>query len=262
MKDPTRLLTKDGGLERSLLRAWQTRQPSDAARRRTLSAIEAGAVLAVGAAAATVAPKAVAATSPLVKWAGLAAGVLATAGAVGYAGYHGRSVAHTTAEIGAPEVAGASPRAAARVEPQHLAEPVASALDETPPAVAPSPAPVPRVGAVAPAPAPAVQQAKAVSPAPAASSLLEEVALLDDARRALGAGDAARASALVDGYEARFPAGSLVEEAAEVRIEALYRAGKRAQAGDLAAKFLAAHPSSIHARVIRSLQAAAISPSP
>jgi outer membrane protein assembly factor BamD (BamD/ComL family) len=83
------------------------------------------------------------------------------------------------------------------------------------------------------------------------------VLALDHARRALAAGDATAALDLVDAYDARYPSGSLVQESAELRIEALFRAGRRGEAEKLAEHFLAAHPTSPYARVIRSLSAGA-----
>jgi outer membrane protein assembly factor BamD (BamD/ComL family) len=95
-----------------------------------------------------------------------------------------------------------------------------------------------------------------------ASSLDEEVLAIDRARRSLTAGDAPSALERVDAYDARYPNGALAQESAEIRIEALFRVGKRAPAERLAERFLAAHPTSPYARVIRALLAGAAPPSP
>jgi len=95
-----------------------------------------------------------------------------------------------------------------------------------------------------------------------ASTLEDELLAIDRARGALVAGDPAQALQRVDLYDARYPSGALSQESAEIRIEALFKAGKQAQAERLAARFLAAHPESPYARVIRSLSSATASPAP
>jgi hypothetical protein len=60
--------------------------------------------------------------------------------------------------------------------------------------------------------------------APAANlphvTLATEIALLDEARRALSSGDAARAKLLMDRYALEIPRGQLVREAARLRAQA------------------------------------------
>jgi outer membrane protein assembly factor BamD (BamD/ComL family) len=84
-------------------------------------------------------------------------------------------------------------------------------------------------------------------PAPALSALDAEIALLRDARSALHGGDAAGALSLLDAHDRLYPAGALGEDAAAERIYALCALGQTSQARALAARFLAAHPSSPHA---------------
>jgi hypothetical protein len=103
-------------------------------------------------------------------------------------------------------------------------------------------------------------RAAVASKVPSAYSLEEEVSAIDRARRGLAGGDWAGALQAVDAYVARLPAGALGEEAAEIRIEALYRSGKKAQADKLSTQVLAAHPTSLYARSVRALQAAAAGP--
>jgi TolA-binding protein len=85
------------------------------------------------------------------------------------------------------------------------------------------------------------------------SSLEAEVAALDRARTVLAGGDPARALALLNQYEQTFPKGVLRPEASYLRIEALSQSGQRGAARDLAARFLARHPKSLHAAQLRAL---------
>lgn len=86
-----------------------------------------------------------------------------------------------------------------------------------------------------------------------ASTLGQEVALLDSARQALTAGDAERALSLISSYRRRFPEGALQQEATVLEVDALEAKGRAAQATDLKQQFLAEHPESAHTqRVQRS----------
>ncbi|MBX3272056.1 MAG: hypothetical protein KF729_17455, partial [Sandaracinaceae bacterium] len=104
---------------------------------------------------------------------------------------------------------------------------------------------------VTPAPAePGPRRARAgLSPAPSLSS---ETELLRDAHRALQAGAPARALTLLDEHAARFPSGALSEERAATRVLALCEAGREDSARSEAARFLAAHPRSMHAARVRA----------
>jgi len=86
-----------------------------------------------------------------------------------------------------------------------------------------------------------------------ASSLEGEVTALDHARSALAAGDATRALELLAHYEQAFPTGALRPEATYLRIQALSKSGQREAARELAARFLAKHPSSPHAAQLQAL---------
>jgi hypothetical protein len=250
VNDPPRLIGGSNDFERSLLGAWDTRQPDDAARARTVAALGVGVVaLSAGTAAASgsIAPKAMLVSSALMKWVGIGAGVAATVGVVGYASY-------------SRLVAPASPAAAVVVPP--LPSATATPLTpEVPRREAPS---SPQDDSLSFEPVPAAP-ARAVAPRPASapatpSTLDDEVYAIDQARRALTAGNAAAALQLVDAYDAKYPGGALVQESTEIRIEGLFRTGKRPAATKLANRFLAAHPESPYAREIRTLMAAPISP--
>jgi hypothetical protein len=86
-----------------------------------------------------------------------------------------------------------------------------------------------------------------------ASSLEGEVTALDRARSALAAGDATRALELLGQYEQAFPKGALRPEATYLRIQALSKSGQREAARELAARFLAKHPSTPHAAQLQAL---------
>jgi hypothetical protein len=82
-----------------------------------------------------------------------------------------------------------------------------------------------------------------VEPTPPAS-LPDEIAALDRARTALSSGDASGALRVLDDYERVLHGTRLTAEATMLRIDALARSGRGAEASDLAARFVAANPSS------------------
>ncbi|MBC8072921.1 MAG: hypothetical protein IAG13_31655 [Deltaproteobacteria bacterium] len=65
---------------------------------------------------------------------------------------------------------------------------------------------------------------------PSASTLAEEIALLDDARAQLARGRDDAALAVLDRYTARFRDGKLHNEASKVRVRALCSAGREREA--------------------------------
>jgi hypothetical protein len=69
-------------------------------------------------------------------------------------------------------------------------------------------------------------------------TLRDEIALVDEARAALRAGNAEQVLTLCRKYEARHPRGSFGPEISALRIEALVRAGRRAEARALAERFV------------------------
>jgi hypothetical protein len=253
MSDPVRLVS--GGatdFEQHLLRSWATKQPSDEARARVLGLVGVGMAagltaaaasaaspgLAPGVASASAAAKVSFGSAMLIKWLALGAACMTlAAGAVGYA-LHATSAPATAPPVAAVPV---SPSTAAPTTP---AAPVAQAAAVSGPTQAPE--------TVAAAPARAI--ASNARPREA-STLDDEVATLERARRAIAAGDGASAIAVVDGYDARYPGGSLSQESTEIRIDALLRRGDRTTAERLASRFIAAHPSSPYVRRIRALLA-------
>lgn len=90
-----------------------------------------------------------------------------------------------------------------------------------------------------------LQQEPEIRRAPAAravertakSALSDQLALVDTAHRALTDGDAAGALALARKYQAEYPTGTFRPEAAAIRIEALGKLGRTAEAHALATNF-------------------------
>jgi TolA-binding protein len=289
MKAPrTRVDEATTELERELLRSWSAERPSSAARRRALGVAvgAAGAAAASSAAGATgaalangVAPKATAAVLlAAAKW--LAAGGLVVTGALVARPYLSHEAARPAAAVAA-----APPRRAPALAPPAaaapaLAPPAAAAPRLAPPAAGlapPEPANAPAAArapsepehqrhvsrerraanprAVVAAPAAEAPATVAEAPAPepkrATRELGEQVASLDRAGRALAAGEAAEALRLIDEYQARFPTGSLLQEATVVRVDALLALGRRADATAVAATFLSSHPTSPYAAKLR-----------
>jgi TolA-binding protein len=243
MSDPRRLLEGGGSnIERDLLEAAQTELPDASAKRRAATA------LAIGAATASVWPTAAYATAKASK-AGMpllikifAAGAIG-AGTLGTAAYVITKPEPPAATEVAPPVATnagrftGKPRVAEPApEPAAPADPAATA--ETP---EPTPAPEPR-------------RSPPASPA-AASSISEEIRVLDEARRAIAAGDSAAAKRALEQHRRQYPRGALAEEAVLLQIESLARQGKRGKAKALAERFRASHPNSPHLRRIESVLA-------
>jgi hypothetical protein len=240
--------------------------PAPGARARTAAALGLGlgAGLAAGGAAAVVsggaakvagaslAPKAIGAGTGLgAKAAGalwlklFAAGVVAVAVAGGVAAVAMKPAKDhadtTTLERGretAATVAALPPTAPILTTPPEVPAPV----------VRPEPA-----AAAAPAPAPTTPTKVLASAAPIEGSLARELRSLDEARSALGRGDATGTLAELDRHDRAFPGGALRTEAKMLRAEALLARGDRAAARKLAAELLARDPSGLHARRLRTI---------
>lgn len=144
----------------------------------------------------------------------------------------------------------------AQVQPP-LAPPEPTPLVDEPRAEPPPPAPPPPVDApsvdapppepvaeVKPSRPPPPKPRPAPVPTPAAEEedlLALEVSLLDQARTQLPASPA-NALAALDRHSKQFPKGSLKLEASLLRVEALVKAGRRAEAERLGAKLAAQDP--------------------
>lgn len=127
------------------------------------------------------------------------------------------------------------------------------------PAEPPSIPATPQAPVTVPPRSPAPQPLAPVSPAidrPANPVLAAELALVDAAKRALAAGDAALALDRLGAHARDFRRGQLAEERQALRVEALCAAGKRPQARAEATLFLREYPASTHAdRIARACPA-------
>lgn len=86
-----------------------------------------------------------------------------------------------------------------------------------------------------------------------ADTLHEEIALLDQARHALRAGDAAAALSALDHYQAAASKHALATEALLLRVRALVKAGRGSEADALGRSYIARHPHDGYAERIRHL---------
>lgn len=93
----------------------------------------------------------------------------------------------------------------------------------------------------------------APKPVSSAEALRSELARLDAARRKLAVGQPEHALTLLDDYDRALPRGVLKLEAEVLRIDALSRSGRLAQAQARAASFLARHPNSVLAARVRRI---------
>lgn len=83
------------------------------------------------------------------------------------------------------------------------------------------------------------------------SSLAEELAMLQRARRAIGAGNGQLALGIVLELDERFPRGVLMEERLATRVFSLCALSREAEAREVAREFLAQHPTSVYAERVR-----------
>lgn len=102
-----------------------------------------------------------------------------------------------------------------------------------------------------PAPAPVAEPS---APQRAASTLVEELALLESAQQAV-ARDPSRALAGVAQHRARFPSGTLGAERDLVELEALKRLGRNDEARARADAWLAREPAGVYAQRVKTIRA-------
>ena len=161
------------------------------------------------------------------------------------------------------EVLAAEPPAPVEEAPVVTAPLAAPAIDEPKPSAAvvarPEIAPAKSAPLVAVPERPSASPSEAPPVAPKASGsttrVADEVAMLDRAKARLAANDPAEALAILAEYGHAFPRPVLYEEALALRVEALVRQGRRAEAEALARPFLEKSPSSpVAARVVRALE--------
>ena len=86
------------------------------------------------------------------------------------------------------------------------------------------------------------------------SALRAQIALVDEARRAVAVADSGHAEELLARYARTYPAGALAEDMAVLGVENATRSGQSALAKRRATAFLAAFPLSSHAARMRVLK--------
>ena len=224
---PEPLLAADASdFERRLLESARQKGPSPAASARMARALGVtAAVAATGVAAKTLAAEAAASKATVAAgastvWPWISAGVigLAVAGAV-----IGTRVWHASPPAPRP----VSPSVAVPTPP-----PAPSALPEHPGAMAERP----------PSQAAATRRTHGV---PIAAELRDQIEFIDAARAALSVGADRRALELVGHYQEKYPAGSFRPEATALKVEALMKIGREAEARALAERFVAEHRGSL-----------------
>ena len=138
----------------------------------------------------------------------------------------------------------------------HRSSPVSSRLTAPPAPAQDTPTPPGANGSSAgtfertSSPAPPLHRARVAT---TTGDLRDEIALVDSARDALSVGSAPRALDILRRYQERYPSGSFRPEAAAVRIEALVKLGRAAEARALATRFVADHRGSLLATRVAEL---------
>jgi hypothetical protein len=247
MKDPVRLLEEGDALEVRVLRSAAGDAAPTRVRDRVLavavaSAVTTSAAAASGATAAGVKGSGVVGAVGVAKWVSIVvvAGV-ATAGTVRYVAERGGEGAQGAATV-AP-VTTVTTRAAVAPMTKALPVPVVPAATAT----------------SAPSATTAVpRSATAASSQPAhATSLLEELALLDAARAALDSGDTALATEKLDRHDLDYAHGQLAPDALALRIEVYAKRQDDARVRELGGVFLARYPEHPQAPRVRGIMARA-----
>jgi hypothetical protein len=149
---------------------------------------------------------------------------------------------------GASPVSASSPStAAAPLAPAEAPTPVASSV----PADESTPAAPPRAGRSTSEPS---------KGSPPSGDLRAEIDLIDGARAALRAGETSEALDLLGRHAVQFPHGALAPEETALRVEALMRRGRTAEARAYARRFIAANPASPLSERMRRLVNGATAP--
>ncbi len=280
-EDPLRLCEESSSeLLKALLSAAREEEPHPAALQSTLTAVGVGSGIIATAGTASAASaasaasggahglagaaslgsaKGIASSTLLVvaKWlgAGALAGIAATsavyavnerAAATSRASVTSRPPAPAVVAKALPRLA--QPTPAMTTEPERPIEPEKPAAPEAKTIATAGPSP-PLNAPVAPVAPPLSVPAEVHPGAPLAA----ELALLDSARQALAAGNAARALGALDDYDAKFRQPNLGPEALYLRLEALTLQGDKPGTLAVARRLLQAYPSGPHAARARAL---------
>lgn len=237
MNEPRRLFDESTSpVERALLEAGSSYKTSVSTRDGTLAALglAGSATLTVGAAGA-------ASTSLLARLGAVKIIAIVTAVGAVSAVPVGIYLTHHAASSGTSHAA----HAAAPTPPRTVIEPTALPL-ASPEAVPTAAVPAPEV------PVTAARAARSEAKPTASAALAEEISSLDAARSALSRGDGAGALGLLDAYGREHPRGRLQLEAEVLRIDALAKSGRTAEAKEHARLFLQRHPNSVLATRVRA----------
>ena len=249
-----------------LLRSTELDVPPSDGKARLLIALGVGA----GAATATTAGAAAAASKGVLssfgtavlaaKWLGIGAlGGVVFAGAAQLASSGPPDESAAGARFSSRPASVSTDTEAPRAAPQPIAEP---ATNTTPvselKAMAAAAAATATAGTLQRAPASVKQVPPAPAPGPSIGkfpegTLADEIALIDAARSALGAGDALRCLSMLQTHGERFTTPRLSPEVGVLRIEALVALGRWEEARRLGREFLASHPGSTHGQRVRTL---------
>ncbi|HEX9618532.1 MAG TPA: hypothetical protein VF989_00265 [Polyangiaceae bacterium] len=237
-----RLLGFNRPVERALVEAGRTEEPSAEAFKRTASALGIG-----GLAGTSFLPLAAASgKSTLSTWL-LISGV-SLGGAVGAA-----AMFYESSEPAPPATLQAHAPGAARRQTPAIPRASNAASDVASPAEGRAAQEAPAREAIVSRTATPRVNARQETAASQASSLGGEVRALDAARRALMAGGGANVLQRLRDYERAFPSGSLTQEARLLEVEALALLGRSAQARRLATSLLVRNPESAHRKRLESL---------
>jgi hypothetical protein len=245
-------------LERDVLRSAQVLDvPSDVGKQR------ARAILALGAAGGAVALVSKAKPSSFAwkasAWSSWKVGIMGVMGlaAVGSGVVYGTS-RHPAVVAATPPAASPAPAPSAAVASVSDVPPVSSSDPAAAAATPSSSDEAPSGTSVSTATTRAAPSPRRVAP-PSVESLADQSAFLGRVQDALDAHRAPAALATLDAFDRSFPNGAMSQEAAVLRVEALYQAGRTSEALALTDRLLAANPSSTHAEHLRTLRAAATS---
>jgi hypothetical protein len=246
MKDPTRLLEQGAtSVELDLLRAGASEEPSRGSVQRAAAALGIAATVgasAPGAAAASTAGQVGFWTAAKFVGAGLLVASAVSVAAVKL------SPSAATWPVGQPPSQASSPAPAAPGEPAQVVAAPGAADQSQPGAAEPG-----DEAAVEPPAHIAPSRRSVAGPSRGSASIREQTAIIDAARRQLGAGDPAGALQQLERYQVKFPRGMLGQEATLLRVEALVQSGNRAAARRLARQLLTRHPDSQYANRLEAL---------
>jgi hypothetical protein len=242
--------------ELRLLDASRSERPDPAARARTLAALGLGGGGSPGGPA-----------SPSGNGAGNSAGNSAgSSGALGRVGHIASiwklaAVSGITVGLVLGGVWVARPRHAPRPQPAEVASAAAPEPPRATPEAPAAPAAAPKATGAS-AREPAIRRLVRRQPsdgAPAAgASLADELAALERARTALGAGNPAAALHTLDAYRARFRGGKLASEETVLRVKALLAQGNQGEAIFVADTYAAMHPGDPYTERLRELLGSAV----